>query len=72
MPDTLGERLRAARTAQGLTQQALADALNIGRGSREISRYETDKLHPRDDRLIALAKTLGVSPGWLRYGEGDA
>ena len=70
MPDTLGTRLRAARTAQGLTQQALADSLHIARGAREISRYETDEIAPQDARLVALAKVLGVRPGWLRYGEG--
>ena len=70
MPDTLGERLRAARRKKGLTQQALADSLHIARGSREISRYETGETTPQDARLVALAKALGVRPGWLRYGEG--
>lgn len=66
-PDSFGRRLRAARHKRHLTQHALAIA--IGTTVSLISRYEAGTHVPHDDRLIALARALGVDPGWLRYGE---
>lgn len=48
--------LKAMREKAGYTQQGLADALNISRGS--ISMYELGKREPDYDTLRALAEVL--------------
>jgi transcriptional regulator with XRE-family HTH domain len=51
-----GELLRSARRAAHLTQQALADASGIGRGS--IAQYETGRYLPHRDECEAVAERL--------------
>ena len=59
-----GRLLREARTARGLTQQQLAQA--VGCPAHSIIGYETRNIYPREKRLSALieglAKTLDLSP----------
>lgn len=45
----------------------LADDLGVAAST--VGRWERDERVPREDALLNLAKTLGVSPAWLRYGE---
>lgn len=61
--DTLGDRIRAARLALGLRQNALADKL--GWSNRELSAVEKSDRSVRADRLRQLAKALGVSADYL-------
>jgi len=65
---TIGERIRAARVARNLSQDALGDAVGV-RGAT-ISRYESDDLRPTLATLEAIADELGASFGWLGAGEG--
>ncbi len=60
---TIGPRLRAARLAQGLTLQQVADAANVTKGY--LSRLERDDISPTVGTLVNLCKTLGVDPGAL-------
>lgn len=62
----MGERIRQARSAKRLTQQNLADALNIS--VQSVSQWETGRNQPETDRLIALADILGKPWDWLKTG----
>lgn len=56
---TLGEKIRALRLAKGMTLQAVADVFGINRAS--VSDWESGKTRPDQDRLPALARTLGTT-----------
>lgn len=56
---SFGSRLREARTALGLTQEALGNALGLV--SQTISKWERDECMPDAALLSALADTLQVS-----------
>lgn len=66
---TIGDRIKAAREAAGLTQQQLADAVQAGGGRQQISNWETDFRIPRREALERIAAACGVTPGWLMFGE---
>jgi transcriptional regulator with XRE-family HTH domain len=67
--DTLGSRIRFARRAKKLTQQDLADALEINRVN--VSTWESDQTKPETSRIPILADLLGVTEGWLLRRSGD-
>lgn len=54
----IGERLRRARLAEGLTLTAVADALGIQR--QQVERYEGGRLPPLD-RFREFCLVYGVS-----------
>ncbi|ALL75593.1 XRE family transcriptional regulator [Pseudonocardia sp. EC080610-09] len=54
----VGERLRSARTAHGLSVGALAARAGIGKGS--LSELENGSRNPTLSTLYALANTLGL------------
>lgn len=56
---TLGERILKYRKKAGVSQEELADNLNVTRQS--ISLWETDQTVPSLDSLIAIADIFGVS-----------
>ena len=62
-------RLIQFRKTQGLTQQALADA--IGMHVNQIKRYEAGTSQPTLDVLIRLAKVLHVSLDTLVFDESE-
>jgi transcriptional regulator with XRE-family HTH domain len=62
----MGERLREARIAKRLTQEALAHA--IGVRAMSISRFERGELNPSRETLMRLASALSVSTDWLLSG----
>lgn len=53
-----GGRLRALRYEAKLTQEALAEALDVSKG--QISQYESGIAVPSLDKLTALASRLSV------------
>ncbi len=55
----MGDRLRAARRAHGLSLRALADRLGISPSL--ISQVETGRAKPSVNTLYALASELGIS-----------
>lgn len=55
----IGERLKQARTAAGLSLRALAEQVSLS--AMTISKYETGKAMPSSSVLLSLAKALGVS-----------
>ena len=50
---------RACRERATLTQQALADILNVDRSA--ISKWENEEFFPRTDKLPAIAKALNCT-----------
>lgn len=66
---TLGDRLTAARDAQGLSVAQLAAKLGVR--SKTLDGWENDRAEPRANRLQMLAGVLNVSLGWLLTGQGD-
>jgi transcriptional regulator with XRE-family HTH domain len=60
---SIGERLKKAREAKGLTQSQLAKMLNVS--DVTISRYENNTRSPDADMLRRLADILSVSADYL-------
>jgi len=58
-----GKRLRSIRMKRNLTQQNMADALNIT--LRSYQRYEGDHCEPPLSTLVAIADLLEVSTDHL-------
>lgn len=63
-----GDRLRSLREDKGLTQQKVADDLNIKR--ENLSNYERNKREPDYEMLKKLAEYYGVSRSYI-LGETD-
>jgi transcriptional regulator with XRE-family HTH domain len=55
---TLGNRIRHYRMQAGLTQEQLCRKLKWDKSL--LSHYEADRRMPRVDKLVRLAKKLGV------------
>lgn len=63
---SLGERLLMLRTKNNMTQEALAECLNVSRQS--ISKWELDKALPDIEKLIQLSEIYDVSMDYLIKG----
>jgi transcriptional regulator with XRE-family HTH domain len=61
--ETLGDRLKLARTYKGVTQVQVAKDLYLT--SRLLSQCEHDICLPKLDTVVDLAKYYGVSIAWL-------
>ncbi|MEA4928413.1 MAG: helix-turn-helix transcriptional regulator [Candidatus Limiplasma sp.] len=66
---SIGDRLKDARKANGLTQEQLSELAGVAR--ENIGRYETGKSQPTVDVLIRLADALNVSTDYLFERSGD-
>lgn len=64
---SLHKRLRYYRKRNGMTQEYLASALGIG--TANYAKYESGERNPKGDRIVALAKVLGISYSTLVNGE---
>lgn len=58
-----GDKLRALRLEHGLTQQELADKIELVKGS--ISAYEQSRKYPSVEVLIKLCQIFNVSADYL-------
>lgn len=63
---TFGRRLRALRSARGLSQVELAQL--VGRHQTTIGPYERDEYTPSRDIIERLAQVLDTSPEYLFFG----
>ncbi|NNH32882.1 helix-turn-helix transcriptional regulator, partial [Rhizobium sp. SEMIA 4085] len=61
----IGNKLKVARQASGLSLRALADAIGGVVSAQAIGKYERNEDMPGSKALIALAKALGVSEDYL-------
>jgi transcriptional regulator with XRE-family HTH domain len=67
--DTLAARLRYARELRGLGSRELSG--KCGLSPAAVSWIETrPEYDARLSTLRVLAEILGVSPGWLAFGDG--
>lgn len=64
----LPARITLAREALGLSMRQLG--LTAGLSGPAVEKMEKGRSVPRLDNVEALAKALGVSPGWLAFGVG--
>jgi len=60
---TFGEKLKKARKEAGLTQEQLAEKINVSRSA--IAKWETDKGMPDIDNLKLLSQLVDVSIDYL-------
>ena len=60
---TMGQRIASRRKLLNLSQEALAEQLDVSR--QAVSKWESDAAIPEIDKLIALSRLYGVSVGWL-------
>lgn len=68
---TLGERLRWAREASGLSQRALSGRAKLS--PRHVGLIELDTYKTIEGTTAAqIAGVLGLSLDWLLKGAGDA
>lgn len=63
----LGDKIKTARKAQKITQQALADRLGVHRST--VANYELTRRRPSLDELKQIAKILHVDVNYLLEGE---
>lgn len=64
---SIGERIREKRKECELTQQQLADKLNIS--LMTIRRFETDVRQPKLEMIDKIALALDVDPWYLAFGD---
>lgn len=63
----LGDKIKMARKAQKITQQALADRLGVHRST--IANYEIERRRPSLSELKEIAKILHVDVNYLLEGQ---
>ena len=56
---TIGRKITQLRTAKGLSQEQLAEALDISRQS--VSKWEMEQSLPQIDKVVQLADLFGIS-----------
>ena len=66
---TIGERMRDARKANGLTQATLAEKVRLKRNT--IANYETNNIEPSERSALNICAVLGINEKWLLTGEGE-
>jgi DNA-binding XRE family transcriptional regulator/mannose-6-phosphate isomerase-like protein (cupin superfamily) len=66
----MGDRLRAARQARGLSLRALAERLNVSPSL--ISQVETGRANPSVSTLYAIVQALGISLDELLFTDAWA
>jgi len=65
---TMGERIKAVRTAWGWSQEEMAETLRVDQAS--ISFWERDKIKPSGSAMVALSALLRTSLASLEEGPG--
>jgi len=63
----LGAKIKALRAQRGLSQEALAEKLEVSR--QAIAKWESGQSKPSTANLLALCGVFGVSPDALVSGE---
>jgi len=60
---SLGEKIQVLRKQKGMTQDQLADMLNVSR--QAVSKWETNESQPDIERLIEIGNLFNVSVDFL-------
>lgn len=67
----IGERIRQARKAKGLTQKDLARLLSVHETAVSGWERQKSRTYPETRRLPDIARVLNVSEAWLVTGDSD-
>lgn len=67
---TFGERLYELRKSRNVSQEELAELLDVSRQS--ISKWENDKAYPEMTRLLFMSDYFDVSLDYLMRGVGNS
>lgn len=62
----VGERIKNLRQEKKMSQQELADAINVACST--VSMYENGERIPRDQIKLAIANLFGVTVDYLFFG----
>lgn len=65
---TFGEKIQKLRKETGLSQEELADQLNVSR--QAVSKWERDSGYPETEKIVRMSKLFHVSIDYL-LGEED-
>ena len=60
---TFGEKLQSLRQKAGMSQDMLAEQLNVSR--QAVSRWERDETMPETEKVVLIADLFGVSTDYL-------
>ena len=60
---TFGEKLQSLRQKAGMSQDALAEKLDVSR--QAVSRWERNETMPETEKVILLADLFGVTTDYL-------
>lgn len=66
---TLGENIAFYRSQKGISQEALAEKVDVSRNT--LQRWEKDDSSPSGEKVEMLCKSLGVTPNVLYGWEDD-
>ena len=66
---TLGEKLQALRRRTGMSQDMLAEKLEVSR--QAVSKWERDEAMPETDKLVRIAKLFDISLDELLSSRGS-
>lgn len=69
MAKEIGNKIKILRKVRGLTQQQLAEKLNVGRAT--VSNYEIGRRQPRLNELERIAAVLGVGLDYFGVTPSD-
>ena len=64
--ETMGMRIKKRRTALGMTQEDLAEAMCLPKTT--ISTYENDRVDVKGSVILELSECLKTSPNYLLAG----
>lgn len=64
---SLGSNLQKLRRHNNLTQEDLADTLNVSR--QTVSKWEQDICYPETEKIVAICKRYSLSMDQLMFGE---
>lgn len=64
----IGKRLKMLRESKGMTQQAVADVLEIAKNT--YAHYEDGSNEPRINIIVKIAQYYGITVDWL-LGTGE-
>ena len=64
---TLGEKIQELRRKNAISQDALAERLDVSR--QAVSKWERDEATPETDKIVKLAQVFSVSTDYLLLEE---
>lgn len=63
---TIGERIKSLRLNQGLSQESLAEKINVTKST--ISQWEVGKAQPKNKNLLSIVTFFGTTYEYLKGG----